>query len=156
MRPLNYIAILIGTLCLFSCTKYPENKLNSRHPERYFKGGVITMYTENNIDKMGKIRSWYSDFPYNYYGTKITDVFASPFSYNMETEVLSTEYGTGYLHFNKGGKTVDISFTPINSDFGAQNIFVQNENWQILKLTKEGVMKIKATINYKYYEIQFN
>ena len=114
------------------------------------------MFTENTFDKMGKIRGWYNTFPYNYYGTKIDDVFALPFSYNKENEVLSTEYGTGYLHFNNGGKSVDISFTPINSEFGAENMFVQNENWEILKLTKDGQMKLKATINYKTYELQFN
>lgn len=156
MRFLKYILLLLIVGSFSTCKKYPENRLWTRHPQKYFNGGVITAYTENGIDIMPKIRNWYSDFPYNYYGQKIDDVFTLPFSYDKATDEFTTDYGAGYFHFNSDGKTVDISFTPKNSLYGAQNLFVENENWQILKLTKSGQMKLKVTMNYKYYEIQFN
>lgn len=155
LKLIHYILVL----CLFlflGCKKYSENKLWFKKPESVFKGGLITAYTINGVDKMSEIRKWYTDFPYNYYGTKIEDVFLLPFTYNKDESSISSDYGSGSIKFKSKGRYVEINFKPFNVDFGAQNLFIEHANWKILKLTKEGQLRIQSVINVKTYEIQFN
>lgn len=105
---------------------------------------------------MPKLRSLYKDFPYNYYGSKIDDIFEMPFSYNAGQDELETEYGKGSLIFSKTKREIEISFNPVNADKGAQNILVGRLSWKIMKLTKDGVLRLKSNYNFLTYEIQFN
>lgn len=105
---------------------------------------------------MPKLRKLYTEFPYNYYGQKIDDVFALPIEYDAGQNEVNTEYGKGSLNFSETKREVEISFTPKNQDLGAQNIFVGRLSWKIMKLTKDGVMKLQAKYNFITYEIQFN
>lgn len=142
---------------LFSgCKKYPENKLWFKKPETVFKGGKITMYTVNGVDHMPEVRAMYRDFPYNYFGKSIPDVFDLTFSYDSKSETLSSDIGEGGFNFTAKGKDVQIGFKPVNDGYGAQSIFVTPTNWKILKLTKSGQLKIQANIQYDVYVIQFN
>ncbi len=146
---------LIGSLFL-GCKKYPENKLWFKDPKKVFKGGKITSYTVNGVDKMKYFRDLYSNFPYNKYGTRIDDVFAIPIDYHSGEEELDTEYGKGSLHFSETKREIEITFKPINEEYGAENIFVGRLSWKIMKLTKDGVLKLQAKYNFITYEIQFN
>lgn len=150
------LAFCLGILFL-GCKKYPENKLWFKNPEKVFKGGKITAYTVNGIDKMPYFRNLYYYYPYNYFGKKIDDVFELPIEYSSSSGEIKTEYGKGSLRFSKTKREIEISFTPTNQDNGAENIFVnRGASWKIMKLTKEGVLRIKAQYNFITYEIQFN
>ena len=157
MRFLKIILpVFLTGILFFGCKKYPENKLWFKKPESVFKGGKITSYTINGIDKMEYFRSLYRWFPYNFYGQKIEDVFDLPFSYNPANEDFYTDYGTGSLHFSKTKREIEITFEPVNESYGAENIFVGRLSWKVMKLTKDGVLKIQAKYNFKLYEMQFN
>lgn len=149
------VAFFIGILFV-GCKKYPENKLWFKNPKTTFKGGKITSYTINGLDKMPYYKNLYSGFPYNYYGHSIDDVFSIPFDYDAGGEKISTEYGSGGFHFSKTKREIEISFTPVNEDYGAESIFPPRQSWKVMKLTKDGVLKIQVDYNMKLYEIQFN
>jgi hypothetical protein len=144
------------TLVSSGCKKYPENKLWFKKPENVFKGGKITMYTINGIDQMPSIKAMYNTFPYNYFGKAIPDVFDLSIEYDRGSDNLTTEYGEGAMTFSKKGKDVTIQFNQKNEVHGAANMFVAPMSWKILKLTKDGQMKIQALYDYKVYVIQFN
>jgi len=156
MKFVNYFIVFAVCLAFCGCEKYPENKLWFKKPEEAFKGGVITYYTIDGIDQIPKIRAWFAEFPYNYTGQKIEDVFALPFTYDKGSSEFKNEYGSGFVKFVSGGRRVEIIFSPKNEEYGAKNVFTQSENWEILKLTKEGQMRVKTVINSKFYELQFN
>jgi hypothetical protein len=148
--------LCFATCFIFSgCKKYPENTLWFKKPEKVFKGGYITLYTIDGIDKLPDVRSWYANFPYNFY-KQTSDIFQLPFSYSGSDGGLSTDYGKGSLVFSTSTKNVTIDFRPVNSDYGAQNLFVANDNWTVLKLTKNGQLKLQGRFNEKTYVIQFN
>lgn len=151
------VSIFCFALLLFSlgCRKYPENTLWFKKPEKVFKGGRITLYTIDGIDKMQTIRDWYKYFPYNYY-KQTDDIFSVPISYSGSTGILNSDYGVGTLKFSKSTKDVTIEFNPTNSSYGAQNIFVGSESWKVEKLTRDGQLKLQAWINDRTYVIQFN
>jgi hypothetical protein len=147
---------IIGSLFL-GCKKYPENKLWFKDPKKVFKGGKITSYTMNGLDRMKYFRDRYSTFPYNQYGKKIDNVFEIPFEYHSGEEEISTEYGKGSLHFSETKREIEITFKPLNEEYGAENIFVsRGVTWKIMKLTKDGVLKLQGKYNFITYEIQFN
>ena len=151
---LHILFLFIGLL-FFGCKKYPENKLWFKKPKEVFKGGKITLYTINGIDQKPYYKNLYYAFPYNLYGKRIDDVFEIPFEYNSNGE-LKTEYGEGTLTFSETGKEVEILFNPVMAEYGAENIFVGRFSWKVLRLTKDGVLKIQAKENFKVHEIQFN
>lgn len=152
----TYFLIAFIGILFFGCKKYPENNLWFKDPKKVFKGGKITSYTMNGLDRMAYFRNLYSTFPYNLYGKQIPDVFDIPIEYHSGEEEISTEYGKGSLHFSGTKREIEISFTPINEEFGAENIFVGRLSWKVMKLTKDGVLKIQAKHEFKTYEIQFN
>lgn len=147
---------VILLILIFGCKKYPEDTVWFKDPQKLFKGGKITSFTMSSIDQMQPIRDLYANFPYNYYGTPVPDVFQLPFTYDENSQTISTDYGTGVFKFSKNKKEIEINFIPKNSDVGAQNIFIQDLNWKILKLTTSGQLKIQADCNLRVYEIQFN
>ena len=79
-----------------------------------------------------------------------------PFEYNPGNEDFDTEYGGGTFHFSETKREVEITFEPINFEYGAENIFLERLSWKVMKLTKDGVLKIKTDYKFKSYEIQFN
>ena len=152
----TYLLIVIIGILFFGCKKYPENKLWFKNPEKVFKGGKITAYTINGADRMSYFKALYRDFPYNYYGQSIPAVFDIAFEYNSSDKEIKTTYGEGSFTFSETKREIEISFKPVNVDFGAENIFVGRLSWKIMKLTKDGVLRIQAKDNFKLYEIQFN
>jgi hypothetical protein len=158
MKPGSRIYFLLMAMVLIAsaCKKYPENRIWSNHPEKFFKGGKITSYKINGVDRMQYFRDLYRNFPYNQYGTSIPDVFELPFVYDSGNESLTCDYGEGTMKFSETKREVEIRFTPKNYAFGAENIFVRDLSWKIMKLTKSGELKIEARDNFKLYEIQFN
>jgi hypothetical protein len=147
---------LLFVVLFFGCKKYPENELWFKNPQDVFKGGLITEFTISSIDQMPGIRDQYKNFPYNYYGSSIPDVFALPISYNKGSNSINCDYGTGVFKFSANKNEVQIDFKPVNYDAGAQNFFAAGLNWKILKLTDNGQLKIQAVYNYRIYEMQFN
>jgi hypothetical protein len=150
---LAFTILLLGFL-FAGCKKYPENKLWFKDPGTCFKGGKITSYKINGVDHMPAVRAWYQSFPYNYFGQKVDDVFEMEFTYDGTN--LNSEYGEGTLKFSEDKKYVEINFTPKNQNYGAQNLFVASLRWKIMKLTKNGQMKIETEHEVKTYEIIFN
>ena len=152
----TYLFIFFVSLLFSVCKKYPENKLWFKKPKDVFKGGKITLYTINGVDQRPYYKNLYYAFPYNLVGQRIDDVFELPFAYDSGTENLTCDYGEGSLHFSETGKEVELLFTPIKEEYGAENIFGGRFSWKILRLTKDGVLKIQAKENVKVHEIQFN
>jgi hypothetical protein len=152
----TYLFLAFIALSFFGCKKYPENKLWFKDPKKAFKGGKITSYTVNGADRMPYFRNLYYGFPYNYYGTSIDDVFSIPFNYDAGGEKISTIYGSGGFHFSKTKREIEISFVPVNADYGAESIFPPRQSWKVMKLTKDGVLKIQVDYNMQLHEIQFN
>lgn len=105
---------------------------------------------------MPGFRDMYKNFPYNFYGTSIPDVFALEFTYDAGGQSIKTDYGEGIFKFSKNNKEVEIDFKPTNYNAGAQNMFIQGMSWRILKLTPSGQLKIQAEYNLRIYEVQFN
>lgn len=153
---IKLIALAGILICLSACKKFPENSLWFKQPAKVFKGGYITSFTMNGIDIMPYYKNLYKVFPYNYYGKSIENVFDVQFQYTSSNRDLDSDIGNGSLIFSKTQREVEISFKPLNWEYGAENIFLANLSWKILKLTKSGQMKIQADYNYKKYEIQFN
>ncbi len=152
----TYLFIFIIGILFFGCKKYPENKLWFKNPEKVFKGGKITSFTMNGVDRMSYYRNLYKNFPYNLYGKQIEDVFEIPFEYSSGDKEIKTEYGEGGFSFSETKREIEITFKPVNFESGAESIFVDRLSWKIMKLTKDGVLKIQAKHEFKLYEIQFN
>ena len=144
------------SILFFSCKKYPENKLWFKKPEQVFKGGKITSYTINQIDQMPYYRNLYKSFPYNWFLHSVDDIFELPFEYEAAGENFNSDYGQGNLKFSETKHEIEISFKPFNQDYGAESIFVHGMTWKVMKLTKDGQLKIQAKYNFKVYEMQFN
>jgi hypothetical protein len=155
VNKLYLILLFIGSI-LFGCKKYPENRIWSNKPEKYFKGGTITSYKINGVDRKQYFIDLYRNFPYNQYGSSIPNVFDLPFTYDSGSENLSCDYGEGTIKFSETKREVEIRFKPKNMDFGAENIFVRDLSWKVMKLTKDGQLKIQTQADFKLYEIQFN
>lgn len=151
-----YLIVLFTGLVFFGCKKYPENRIWSNHPEKFFKGGTITSYKINGVDRKQYFIDLYKNFPYNQYGTSIPNVFELPFTYDSGNESFKSDYGEGTIKFSETKREMEIRFRPKNFEFGAENIFVRDLSWKIMKLTKSGELKIEARDNFKLYEIQFN
>ncbi|MGZ4038593.1 MAG: hypothetical protein ACXVPQ_12240, partial [Bacteroidia bacterium] len=100
-----YSVCITIALVFFGCKKYPENTLWFKSPEKVFKGGHITVYTVDGIDKMPDIRSWYAYFPYNYY-KQTDDIFQLPFTYTGSDGSLNCDYGGGTMKFSLSTKNV--------------------------------------------------
>ncbi|MBN8692917.1 MAG: hypothetical protein J0L69_06950 [Bacteroidetes bacterium] len=147
---------LVMIVTFSGCKKYPENTLWFKNAEKVFKGGRITSYTANGQDLMPYYKNLYSTFPYNYCGQKLDDALSLHFNYDNSNKEISSDLGEGSFTFSKTKKEVAIIFHPVNEDFGAENIFQARLSWKVLKLTKDGQLKIRADYNFKTYEIQFN
>jgi len=147
---------LVMIVSFTGCKKYPENTLWFKNAEKVFKGGRITSYTANGQDLMPYYKNLYSTFPYNYCGQKLDDALSLHFNYDNSNKEISSDLGEGSFKFSKTKKEVAIIFHPVNEDFGAENIFQARLSWKVLKLTKDGQLKIQADYNFKTYEIQFN
>ncbi|HRD40224.1 MAG TPA: hypothetical protein PLC65_16475 [Bacteroidia bacterium] len=147
---------LVMIVSFSGCKKYPENTLWFKNAEKVFKGGRITSYTANGQDLMPYYKNLYSTFPYNYCGQKLDDALSLHFNYDNSNKEISSDLGEGSFKFSKTKKEVAIIFHPVNEDFGAENIFQARLSWKVLKLTKDGQLKIRADYNFKTYEIQFN
>ncbi len=156
MMNLKNCFFLVFVVLFLGCKKYPENELWWDAPEKVFKGGKITSFTMSGLDQMQSITDLYKNFPYNYYGTSITDVFQLPFTYDSGSNNISTDYGSGVFKFTANRQEIEITFVPVNAEFGAKNIFMTGLNWKILKLTSNGLLKIQAQYNNRVYEVQFN
>ncbi len=156
MFKIKNILILFFVMLFLGCKKYPENELWFDEPKKVFKGGKITSYTMSGIDQMQIITDMYKNFPYNYYGTSLPDVFLLPYTYDSGADTISTNYGSGLFKFTANKMEIEIGFIPKNAGFGAKNIFLTGLNWKILKLTSNGQLKIQAQYNERVYEVQFN
>ncbi|MBL7896053.1 MAG: hypothetical protein JNK50_12230 [Bacteroidia bacterium] len=147
---------LVMIVSFSGCKKYPENTLWFKNAEKVFKGGRITSYSADGQDLMPYYKNLYSTFPYNYCGQKLDDALSLHFNYDNSNKEISSDLGEGSFKFSKTKKEVAIIFHPVNEDFGAENIFQARLSWKVLKLTKDGQLKIRADYNFKTYEIQFN
>lgn len=152
-----YLLVILSAVLFFQdCKKYPENTLWFKKPEKVFKGGKITSYTMGGLDRMPYFINLYKNFPYNYFGSSIENVFDLEFSYDAGSESFSSKIGKGSFRFSSTGREVEISFKPENQTYGAENIFIKHLSWKVLKLTKNGQLKIETDYNFKKYQIQFN
>ena len=169
-KKLTIIYILvISSLILITCKKYPENTLWSLSPEGAFIGGNITAFTVDGVDSIPMWNAIYNNAPYNGLPAPSPagssyDIKSFYFTVNHK-KVLTSDLGYGEFHFFNNDKYLYIYFkmdlfytsNPWNNPPPKYNIFYTVEgNWKILKLTKSGALRIQRTYNNKVYEIQFN
>lgn len=143
-----HIPVLLLVLLFTTCKKYPENTLWFRNPEKVFKGGRLQYLKVNNIDSLPFFNSYYG--------------------FNINSEIIDYDNKTNYLasiHFignmtilkksDKVGLYLHLTSAPQNNnkvtDFSIYNFC----EWQILKYTKTGELKLKTEKNGKTYEVLF-
>ena len=172
------ILSIICSLCLLliglnSCKKYPENNLWFISPENAFTGlKNITDYTVDGIDSLPMWDALYNTGPdYNGYWPavsgypfimkKINFGIISKATDGYEAGSIDSYIGRGSFHFYNNKKYLYMYFKMDNKGHNLPipkyNFFYTEESkWKILKLTKNGTLRIQRTYNDKVYEIQFD
>ena len=157
--------IVITIISLFmSCKKYPENTLWFKTPNSAIGQCHLIAFTVDGDDSIPMWNRIYNTSPYNGYsppppGTQrnISDA-TWDFHYRASDEFL-TDFSSGSFHLFDHKKQIYIysrmdvtSYLPPPT----YNLFYTAEsNWKILKLTKDGNLKIQRTYNNKVYEMEF-
>ena len=152
---------------LSNCKKYPENTLWFKNKNKLFiisPSAKLTGYTVNGIDSLQALNTYFAwnsnakditqthfdEFSDVHYGNSQTVYFQ--FSFNYLGRV---EYGVNYSKDRKY-----VSFYYRNSSDTSKpfrkNIFIDDGQWQIMKLDPKGIRKIKKTVNGNTYELQFD
>jgi hypothetical protein len=146
---------------LTTCKKYPENDLWFKSPESAFVGGKFTSFTVDGVDSMPMWDAIYNSLPdHNGYGTLNLDPREIFFSVDKTNGTISCSVGSGSFHFFNNSKEIYMFFKMEEHPplyFPKYNLFYTVEgNWNILKLTKSGTMRIQRAYNGKVYEMEFN
>ena len=158
----SLIAITIISL-LTTCKKYPENTLWFKTPTSAIESGGVYLkgFTIDGVDSLPMFNAIFNNPPYGGFPppsigefrdiTKLTWYFD-----HRESEMeINTNWGQGEFHFFNHKKELYIYYR--NYDASIYNVFYTGEsNWKILKLTKQGELKIQRTYNNKVYEMDFN
>lgn len=151
---------LIFGLFFISCKKYPENRLWFKKPERAFKGGKLTSFTVNGVDSITLLNStWGFDLTANNFS------LYKPYHDNSGWDIKGDF--DGYVAF-KGDKEIIFRIkkseptstqpTPLYNPFlyHGDSDGKSDDRWDILKLTRKGVLKLRRKMNGKVYELQIN
>ena len=165
MRPKSLLVILIAItiISLFNtCKKYPENTLWFKTPYSAINFTHIKNYTIDGIDSIPMWNTIYNTPPYGGFPAhnELWDITA--FSWRVDTKIneIYSDLGAGSFHLFNNKKELYMFFkmyTGIDGQIPKNNIFYSEEsNWKIIKLTKDGNLKIQRTYNNKVYEIEFN
>lgn len=156
------ILYILFFFSIFSCKKYPENNLWLKKPEKVFKGGYLTSFKVNGVDSFPMWDAIYINAPDNNGNGYKYDLRTAYFGYDFKDRGTSiwTEVGEGTLEFINKKKDITINFT-MDEVLGlakpTYSIFsTKLSTWKILKLTKNGTLKIQRDYNNKRYEIQIN
>ncbi len=159
---------IIGSVlvCLASCKKYPENDLWFKNPYDFpVVHGNIVDYRVNGIDSLDLLNLYYDTvrindrYPYNKTSRDIRQESFSPtkrakVSYDISCDLFSD--GIGHLEWENDKKRVVIYFSGSDYRYYKKNIFIENNTvWEVVKLEKDGLSKIKNTFNGNVYEITF-
>ena len=163
LKRLTIICILvISSLILITCKKYPEDTLWLVSPESVLKGEHhLSAFTVDGIDSLPMWDALYTTPP-NYNGYKGLSRATEIYMNDVEKDggIFSSQIGGGSFHFFSNKKYIYVYFkmtTQLYTPPAKYNLFYTTEsNWKILKLTKSGTLRIQRTYNNKVYEIQFN
>ncbi len=153
--------IVITIISLFTtCKKYPENTLWFKTPSSAISSGYLKGFTVDGVDSLPMFNAILNNPPYGGFNphTDLWDI--TTFFWRFDKEGINSSFGSGSFHLFNNKKDIYIYFQmndglnglPVN-----YNIFYTNESsWKILKLTKNGDLKIQRTYNNKVYEMEFN
>lgn len=150
--------LIITIISLFTtCKKYPENTLWFKTPGSAYTYGNLRAFTVDGVDSMPMWDNIFSTPQINTHSTvtKGTDIILHQESPGQ----LSSQLGSGSWHFFNNKKYLYIYFKMYSDYMPAPtyNLFYTNEgNWKILKLTKDGDLRIQRTYNNKVYEMEFD
>ena len=164
---LTSLAVIIIISLLTTCKKYPENTLWFKTPTSAIESGGVYLkgFTIDGVDSLPMFNAIFNNPPYGGFPppsigefrdiTKLTWYFD-----HRESEMeINTNWGQGEFHFFNHKKELyifflmydDINGLPVNYNF----FYTRESNWKILKLTKQGELKIQRTYNNKVYEMEF-
>ena len=165
---------IVCSLCLLliglnSCRKYPENNLWFISPEKAFDSSRrLTEYTVDGADSLPMWDALYNTGP-DYNGYWPADS-SNPFIMKniifrigdeAKDKTIASYIGSGSFHYYNNKKYLYMYFKMDNKGHNLPipkyNFFYTEESkWKILKLTKNGTLRIQRTYNNKLYEIQFD
>lgn len=162
---ITYLTISIATTLVFSCKKYPENRLWFRNPTKMpVINGNIIGYRVNLIDSLPYLNAYYKPYtidsmpPRPPYTNQDKNIYDEIFRSYLELGHgdISSNLGSGSYAWDDKKKHITIFFTPDNLYF-KKNIFIAREEieWEVLYLDKKGKSKIKTVYNGLVYEITF-
>ena len=160
----SLIAITIISL-LTTCKKYPENTLWFKTPTSAIESGGVYLkgFTVDGADSLPMFDAILNNPPYGGLPTPtgFRDVTKFTWYFNEREGIkeIYTDVGQGEFHFFNHKKELyifflmydDINGLPVNYNF----FYTRESNWKILKLTKQGELKIQRTYNNKVYEMEF-
>ena len=154
--------LVISSLILITCKKYPDNDLWFKSPESAFQSGELTAFTVDGADSIPMWNKIYDTYPYNGFPAQTTQFNISDNFWRVDNKykIIESAFGDGSYHFFSNKKYIYIYFKMAvltNNQAPKYNIFYTAEStWKILKLTKSGTLRIQRTYNNKVYEMQFN
>lgn len=150
----TYILIIISTLCLFNCKKYPEGGCERRGPKNIIGDWKLSLYEVNGIDSTDLINyngnDSYKKISFNKrQGTYNSDLDCRINSKNAINIFFDSKHE--YLTFDAGNLNSATLCELVISNDCYRLIFTPEANtstkmdWKIIKLTKN---EIKLTCNY--------
>ena len=156
---------LLIVMLFTTCKKYPENNLWFKRPQKVAISGHLVAYTVNGTDSMSMWDEIYSDpsTSYNGYcnvlpssGITITSLHSDRTGFIIDSPI-----GFGTLKFYNLKKYLHVNFNMGQTHCNPviipkYNLFLTTDgDWKILKLTRDGIIRLQRTYNDKVYEIEF-
>ena len=160
------ILAVITIISLFTtCKKYPENTLWFKTPTSAIEsssGLNLKGFTVDGVDSIPMINAIFNNPPYNGQNPPTQFIDATRYIWYFDerggVNEIRTDLGQGEFHFFNHKKELYIFFVmhdfpggPVTYNF----FYTKESNWKILKLTKQGELKIQRTYNNKVYEMEF-
>ena len=160
------LASLLIVILFTTCKKYPENNLWFKRPQKVAISGYLAAYTVNGSDSMPMWDAIYSDSTTNNNGycasLKSNYILIIEDYSDKNGFIIESQIGAGTWKFYNNKKYLHVHFKmdvklycspPIAPKY---NLFLTTDgDWKILKLTRDGIIRLQRTYNDKVYEIEF-
>jgi hypothetical protein len=160
----SIIVVAIISL-LTTCKKYPENTIWFKSPESAIRANALNLkgFTVDGVDSLPMFDAIFNNPPYGGLPTPTAFIDVTKLIWYLPNRggvsEINTNWGSGEYHFFNHNKELYIFYNNDDTPSGSPvfNFFYTREsNWKILKLTKQGELKIQRTYNNKVYEMHFN
>ena len=165
--------LILGSLVLFSCKKYPEDHkfMEFDSPAIRLQGTwLLTKYSMNNGDSTNYLYNQYDGYnfigtptPASQYGNLLLEVGTSENSFHQYPINIYSIGGVGTVKFinDKNYLTINFAVTgykyypsSYNDTVFIYSPFVDSSAWNIRELTKTNLI-LNNTINHTSYSIEF-